>query len=190
VTRAGLAGAAAALVLGLAGGAGGYVLYRVLQAPDAAPAAPAPAAGIADRIDPPETRPEFTLPDPSGEMRSVSEWDGKLLVINFWATWCPPCLEEIPMFVDLQARHAGDGLQFVGIAIDQRENVVEFMRGQEMNYPVLLGQMGAIEVGKRYGNRLGALPYTVVVGRDGRIAFVKPGAMDEDEAEREIVGRL
>lgn len=138
----------------------------------------------------PDERPVFSLPDTSGQTRSVQEWDGKVLVINFWATWCPPCREEIPEFVALQRKYAGRGLQFVGIAIDEREAVVPFMEAVGINYPVLLGQLTGVELSRDYGNRWGALPYTAVIDREGHIVFVKPGALTHREMEQEILPHL
>lgn len=128
-------------------------------------------------------RPDFTLPDPSGKMRSVDEWNGALIVLNFWATWCPPCLHEIPMFVALQDQYAGRGVQFVGVAIDDAELVREFIGEHTLNYPTMHGQAEAIELMRAYGNDLGALPYTVLIDRAGNVVHRKPGAFTREELE-------
>ena len=106
-----------------------------------------------------------------------------MLVVNFWATWCAPCREEIPVFIRLQARHAARGLQFVGIAIDQRDKVESFAREFAMNYPVLLGGMDMVELSRRAGNRLGALPFTIVMNRAGTIVSVQLGIVKETTLE-------
>jgi len=124
-------------------------------------------------------RPEFWLPDPGGERHGVSEWDGKLLVINFWATWCSPCLHEIPMFIALQERYKRRGVQFLGIAIDDGENVRAFANEVGLNYPTLHGQLDAIEVMSAYGNKTGGLPFTVLVDPSGNIVARHPGVLDE-----------
>ena len=126
-----------------------------------------------------DTRPEFSLPDTNGISRSITEWDGKLLIINFWATWCPPCLEEIPAFVRLQAEYGAQGVQFLGIALDSKENVRSFVVEHAVNYPSLYGQRESIELSKRYGNAVGALPYTVVVARDGKVLATHHGLFEE-----------
>ena len=160
-------------VLAALAAAGGFLVHRHLEGePGAAP--PAPAATAARELP----RPDFSLPDVDGRTRHVSEWQGKVLVINFWATWCPPCLEEIPMFNALQEELGGRGLQFLGVAIDEVENVRAFAEEHAMRYPTLHGQLDAIDIGKRYGNTLGALPYTIVVGRDGSIAHTHAGPLD------------
>ena len=131
-------------------------------------------------------RPEFSLPDAEGRLRSISEWDGKLLLVNFWATWCPPCLHEIPVFIELQARYADRGVQFLGIAIDDAEQVNAFAEQAGLNYPTLIGQLEAIEIAKAFGNRTGGLPYTVVVAPDGEIIARHTGAMSRSQAEAVI----
>ena len=135
-------------------------------------------------------RPDFSLADVEGVSRSVSEWDGKVLALNFWATWCPPCRKEIPEFVALQERYGARGLQFVGIALQRPEDVRSFMQEYGMNYPVLAGEMEVIRLAERYGNRVGALPYTVIIDRGGRIAFVKPGPLSGTAAEGVIAPLL
>lgn len=138
----------------------------------------------------PEERPAFTLPDTAGQARSVQEWDGKVLVINFWATWCPPCREEIPEFVALQRKYAMRGLQFVGIAIDEPEAVLPFMKAAGVNYPVLLGQLTGIDLSRKYGNRWGALPFTAVIDREGQIVSVNGGSITRREMEQNILPHL
>ena len=123
------------------------------------------------------------LPDLDGKPRSIAQWRGRVLVINFWATWCTPCREEIPLFVKLQEKHRAAGLQFIGIAIDQGEKVRAFAQEFGMNYPVLLGGMDTVELSRRAGNRLGALPFTIIVDRSGGIASVELGIVKEAKLE-------
>ncbi len=137
-----------------------------------------------------ESRPDFSLPDINGRSRSVSEWEGKVLAVNFWATWCPPCLHEIPAFVLLQSRYEAKGLQFVGIALHKAEEVKQFVMDNHMNYPVLTGELEVIKLARALGNRSGALPYTVIIDRDGLIAYVKPGPLSTEQAERMITSLL
>ena len=134
-------------------------------------------------------RPEFTLPDLDGQMRSISEWDGKVIALNFWATWCPPCLKEVPEFVSLQAKYQAAGLQFIGVALQGPEEVREFVAEHGMNYPVLTGELEVIKLAESYGNHIGALPYTVIIDRSGQVAHVKPGVLPTEEAES-IINRL
>ncbi|NKB36169.1 MAG: redoxin family protein [Gammaproteobacteria bacterium] len=131
-------------------------------------------------------RPDFSLLDVDGQMRNVSEWDGKVVAINFWATWCPPCIKEIPEFVELQHKFEAEGLQFIGIALQRAEEVTEFMEKTGMNYPVLVGEMEVIKIAESYGNDIGALPYTVILNREGRIELVKRGPLAGADAEAAI----
>ena len=135
-------------------------------------------------------RPEFSLPDLNGRLRSINEWDGKVIALNFWATWCPPCLEEIPEFVLLQAKYQADGLQFIGIALQQPDAVRQFVKEHGMNYPVLTGETEVIKLAESYGNHIGALPYTVVIDRNGLVAYVKPGPLSREQAESVITSLL
>lgn len=132
--------------------------------------------------DPQGLRPEFWLPDVAGVRRGIAEWDGKLVVMNFWATWCPPCIHEIPMLIGLQKRYADRGVQILGIAIDDPEKVKAFADEVGLNYPTLHGQLDAIEVMSAYGNESGGLPYTVLIDPSGTIVARHPGVLDEQAA--------
>ena len=130
--------------------------------------------------------PEFKLPDIDGVVHDSHEWDGKVVVLNFWATWCPPCVKETPTFVTLQEQYDTAGVQFVGIAIDEKNAVLDFMDTYGVNYPMLIGEDNAINISKDYGNRYGALPYTVVINRQGQIHFIQRGEMTHEMAEKNI----
>jgi thiol-disulfide isomerase/thioredoxin len=131
----------------------------------------------------------LTLPDVAGKETSLAQWRGKLLVVNFWATWCAPCREEMPEFVRLQAEFGGKGLQFVGIALDDADKVGQFAAEIGLNYPALIGGYGAMELSKTLGNRLMALPFTVIVSRDGTIAHTQLGPLKGSQL-RAMVGKL
>jgi len=135
-------------------------------------------------------RPDFELPDLEGKIYKNSEWDGKVVVVNFWATWCPPCIREIPVFIELQKQYGKKGLQFVGIAIDKTESIADFVDTLEINYPILISQHEGIAISQNFGNHLGALPFTAVVNRKGTIVFRRPGQIDEEMAEKEILSLL
>lgn len=134
--------------------------------------------------------PDFTLFDVKGQQRNVSEWKGKVLVINFWATWCPPCLEEIPHFIELQEKYGEQGLQFVGIALEGVDEVLVFAEQQGINYPLLVGEQEVIKLAGKFGNLIGGLPYTVILDRDGSISFIKQGPLSISEADHEITSLL
>ena len=128
--------------------------------------------------------PAFSYPDLDGRQRHSSEFADKVVVLNFWATWCPPCRAETPAFVELQERYADQGVQFIGVAVDERELVADFADTYGVNYPMLLGGLDAVELSKRLGNRLGGLPFTVVVDRRGEVQHRQPGEMKKDELDR------
>jgi len=141
-------------------------------------------AGVGDQ------RPAFTMTDIDGQQRTITEWDNKVLVINFWATWCPPCRKETPAFVELQYQYGDQGLQFIGVAIDEMDNVINFTDTYGVNYPMLIGNLDAIDVSKAYGNRFGSLPYTVIVDRKGVIRYVVRGELEKHVAEKQIKALL
>jgi len=129
------------------------------------------------------------LADLEGRQQIVDRWRGKVLVVNFWATWCAPCREEIPVFVKLQDKYRDRGLQFVGIAIDERDKVQSFARDLGINYPVLLGAMDTVEISRQAGNTIGALPFTLVLDRSGRIVSRELGKAQEMRLEA-LIQRL
>lgn len=137
-----------------------------------------------------QPRPDFTLPDLTGEPRAVKEWDGKVIAVNFWATWCPPCKREIPGFNALQAEMGAAGLQFVGIAIDDHKSVVDYTKDTAIDYPVLVSEEDGIAVARQYGNMTGILPYTVIIDRQGRVAYTRYGELNEATARQVIASLL
>ena len=123
--------------------------------------------------------------DERGTRQSLGRYQGKLLVLNFWATWCGPCRAEIPAFARVQERWAGRGVQFLGLSAEDREKVDRFVREVPVNYPLWVGDE-ANELARRLGNRLGVLPFTVILGPTGETLDVKVGAYSEAEIERKI----
>lgn len=131
----------------------------------------------------------LSLPDVDGHEQRLDQWQGKVLVVNFWATWCEPCREEMPEFVRAQAGSGGKGLQFVGIAIDQPDKIRQFSKDLKLNYPSLVGGYGALELSKTFGNKLMALPFTLILDRNGRVAHAQMGPLKPGNLDA-IVGKL
>jgi len=129
-----------------------------------------------------DTLPSFSYPDLQGRQRSLEEFADKVVVLNFWATWCPPCRKETPEFVALQELY-GSNVQFIGIAIDDEEPVREFADSYSVNYPLLLGDVEAVSLSRRLGNRYEGLPFTVVATPDGDVVLRHTGGLERDQLE-------
>ncbi len=131
--------------------------------------------------------PDFSLPDLTGNKLELSSYRGKIVVLDFWATWCDPCRDDIPHYVELQNKYGGQGLQIIGVSMDDEpEPVRDFYRQFKMNYPVV---MGTAQTGELYGGVLG-LPIAFLIGSDGRISAKHIGATNVSVFENEIVKLL
>jgi thiol-disulfide isomerase/thioredoxin len=119
----------------------------------------------------------------SGGTDTLETWRGRVLVVNFWATWCAPCREEIPVFIGMQKRLGARGLQFIGIAIDRPDPVRAFQGEYGINYPILIGGIETMELLRATGNKAGVLPFTLIIDRAGRITAHKLGVLKESELE-------
>jgi len=125
--------------------------------------------------------PLSSFPDLSGKQHSLSEWQGKIQVVNFWATWCPPCRKEIPDLIALQRDYADKGIVVIGIAIDDRQAVADYLNETKINYPVLMGTDEGIAFARLLGNSVDAVPFTVIVGREGQIIYRQPGEFSKEK---------
>lgn len=141
--------------LALAALAGGIWLAQTRYAPQT------PATPAIDALW------QLGFPDLQGQQQALSQWRGQVVVLNFWASWCAPCREEMPDFAALRAQYHENGVEFVGIAIDNATNVTFFLQQHPVNYPILIGEGAAHSLARQLGNPSGALPYTIVLDRDG-----------------------
>lgn len=131
-----------------------------------------------------------SLRDLDDKLQPLKQWRGKVVVLNFWAPWCPPCREEIPDFIKLQDKYRERGLVFIGVALDEKIKVQAFADEIGINYPILLGEMEAVDLAKKIGNRLGGLPFTVVIDRDGRIVASAVGGLSLERLEKIVLPLL
>jgi thiol-disulfide isomerase/thioredoxin len=154
--------------IALAGGAAGAVLGPLYLQKSTG------AAGLLGTV----------FPDLKGQARRLLDWNGKVAVVNFWATWCEPCREEIPLLIEVSRKYAASGVEVVGIALDTVTKIREYAANYRISYPLLVGDARALDLIRDLGNQAGALPYTVVLDRRGvvasrRLGAYKPGELDE-----------
>jgi thiol-disulfide isomerase/thioredoxin len=127
-----------------------------------------------------------TMNDTGGKPQALSQWQGKPLVINFWATWCAPCVQEMPELSALQGEIQSKQIQILGIGIDSSSNIAEFASKYKISYPLYTGGLEASELSRQLGNQAGGLPFTVVIGRDGQVKKTFLGRLKMDELRKEI----
>ena len=120
---------------------------------------------------------------PNGERVDLQAWRGRPLLVNFWATWCPPCVEELPMLNAFHTQHAARGWQVLGLAVDQPSAVRRFMEKLPLVFPVGMAGLAGTELSRTLGNASGALPFTVVMGRDGAVLHRKLGKVSQADLD-------
>lgn len=163
-----------AAVAGVALGAS-YYLSKGASEPRGPPPAAQPVV--------PDVRPLFALADTAGVTRSIAEWDGRALMINFWATWCPPCRREIPLLNSLRAEYARRGFEVIGVAVDFRDDVLRYMEATPIDYPVLIGEQDGLEAVRAFGLGTLGFPFTVFTDTRGRIVTIHVGELHAAEAD-------
>ena len=167
-----------ALAIASAGvGLGLSLLLRPVAAPVAI-AAHDNVLDVGDRVA------DIRLPDRDGKSRSLSEWSGKLVVLNFWASWCGPCREEMPMLDTLRARYASKGVEFIGVASEPAADALGFLKQNPVSYPILINAPDdPLDVSLHLGNTQSVLPFTAMIGRDGQILATRMGNFSEKSLE-------
>jgi thiol-disulfide isomerase/thioredoxin len=172
------------VVLAALAGAAGYYVYSQRVAPAVTrPSAPAPAAATAPALTLAATIPDFQLADREGQFRSLKDWQGKSLIVNFWATWCAPCRREIPLLQQIARLHGGEGFQVIGIAVDFRDKVIEYADQMEIDYPLLIGEQDALDAAAAFGVDAVGFPFTIFTDARGRVIVLHMGELTAPQAE-------
>lgn len=127
-----------------------------------------------------------TLNDTSGQPQALSQWKDRPLVVNFWATWCAPCVDEMPELSALQQEVGGRGIQILGIGIDSPSNITEFGTKYKISYPLYAGGMSGTELSRQFGNQAGGLPFTVLIDRQGQVRKTYIGRLKMDELKSDL----
>lgn len=177
----------ASALVALMAGALFYAARIPVQAPQPAP----------QLIEQPEaleivTHPSFTLPNLSGTDRDFSEWRGKNVILNFWATWCAPCRREIPLLKAFQDEQSGNGFQVIGIAVDYMDAVARYAEAANFNYPVLVGEQEAMAIAESSGIYFSVLPFTMFIASDGEYIGAYIGELHQQHLDTivEVMTRL
>lgn len=167
-------------VIAFAAGGSGYLFSREQHPADTAPVvSSATQTAVTSLLG-------LRLATSDGQWQNLAEWRGKILVVNYWATWCPPCRAEMPTFSRLYDKYKVNGVQFVGIAIDSVDKVREFKTSQKISYPLLIGTMDTMLGSSALGNSAQALPFTIIIDRNGVLDTVKLGLFSETELEARL----
>jgi thiol-disulfide isomerase/thioredoxin len=190
------------VVVALASAAAGYALYHFVVAPRFEPAvqgtlgaAPSNAATTEAAVSTaglPATLPDVSMPDREGQMRSITSWTGKSMIVNFWATWCAPCRREIPLLNQIQQQQMAQGFQVIGVAVDARDEVLEYAEANTIDYPVLISEERGIEAASKLGQGSLGLPLTAFTDRQHRVIATHAGELTKPQADAmiEVIGRL
>lgn len=141
-------------------------------------------------VQPPATAQHYffsqSLPDINDKIEKMSNWHGKLLLVNFWATWCAPCVEEMPELSELQNSKSPANLQIIGIGIDSPSNIREFTAKYKISYPIYLAGMSGIDLARQMGNQQGGLPFTILFGADGQVKKTYIGRLDMKAVRKDL----
>lgn len=185
-----VAGAALVIVVGIWAGARIYSVHRGGSAARPIPvgtASPSTASDLTEETPPQPTRipdrlPVFSLSNLEGKSTPIATWSGKSLIINFWATWCAPCRQEIPLLEGLATEWADRGVQVIGIAVDHRDEVSAFARKLNIDYPLLIGEQDALDVATSLGFDTPVFPFTVFTDRRGEVVALYVGELHPPQA--------
>ncbi|MBI3712287.1 MAG: TlpA family protein disulfide reductase [Burkholderiales bacterium] len=130
------------------------------------------------------------LKDSHGKEQALQQWQGKIVVLNFWATWCKPCVQEMPELQALHQELQAKNVQLLGIGIDSPSNISEFAQKHQISYPLFAAGMEGTALSQSFGNQVGGLPYTALVDQDGKIAKTYMGRLNIEDLRRDILNLL
>jgi thiol-disulfide isomerase/thioredoxin len=150
--------------------------------------APAPVAASAAAPSPATNLYAQSLNDLAGKPQALGQWKGKPLLVNFWATWCGPCVQEMPELSAMANEEAGKRFNIIGVGIDAPSAMSEFATKHNIKYPLLVGGMGGTELSRAFGNTNGGLPFTVLIGADGQVRKTYLGKLKFDELKADLAG--
>lgn len=131
-------------------------------------------------------RQDFSLPDLKGRQQPFSQWNNKVVLLNFWATWCPPCRREIPDFVEVYKQYKDKDFIVIGVGVDDQDKIAQFIKKMGINYPILVGGQTAMQVSYQYGNHSGALPYSILIDRHGIVRYRAGGLISKQKLINQI----
>jgi thiol-disulfide isomerase/thioredoxin len=127
-----------------------------------------------------------SVTSPDGQPQSLAGYKGHVIVVNFWASWCGPCVQEMPELSALQRAYAKKGVEFVGLGVDSAQNVKTFLQKVKVDYPIYVTGFGGADLAREFGNTAGALPFTVVIDAKGQIRSTKLGQVKPDELKQTL----
>jgi len=175
------------IAIALVAAAAGFGIYHFGVAPRAEREQSVNAAAQAQVEDTtaaiPDVLPDFTLADIEGQPRSIRSWEGKSMIVNFWATWCAPCRREIPLLKKIQAEHGAEGFQIVGVAVDFREDVLKYAQEIGIDYPLLMGEQDGLDAVNKFGQGSLGFPFTVFTDNQQRIVMFHLGEIHPEQAD-------
>ncbi|TKC90959.1 TlpA family protein disulfide reductase [Trinickia terrae] len=176
---------AAVAILAVAGGIGaGHWLRHDDAAPSPEAAAPQAGAGQANAVE--ALWGSTMMHDADGKPESLAQFRGQTVVVNFWASWCGPCVEEMPALTQLNDEYAKKGVKFIGIGVDSEKNVKAFLQKVKVDYPVYVSGFGGADLARNFGNTAGGLPFTVVIDAKGAVRSTKLGQIQPEELKKTL----
>lgn len=168
------------------GALGAYFGLDKKPPPDLPPGAQTAGAPAAAPAGPVPTLFAQTLPDAAGQPQALAQWRGKALLVNFWAPWCAPCVQEMPELSALQQEFSGKALQIIGVGIDSPGNIAQFAAKFKIAYPLYVAGMGGTDLMRLFDNSAGSLPYTVLIGADGQIKKTYLGRLKFEQLRADL----